>query len=183
MVLVFAGGARDDEAPEEEVSAGDGTQRCGVRANKGFYWKEVGSVTVVFGWLFFGFVGVFLVVSCMAHGVVGWKKAGKVREGKSDTRQEAVSACHCLFPSPRPSQPCSALGRSGWWGWAQAVQQLCPAPGTKGLCWPKFRAVPSTVHVSLQALWVHTGLRLLEGPLVPRGHHRSQLAQSWWQGR
>lgn len=53
LALVFAGGAGDDEAPEEEVSAGDGTRHCGVRANKGFYWKEVGSVTAVLGWLFF----------------------------------------------------------------------------------------------------------------------------------
>lgn len=53
LALVFAGGARDDEAPEEEVSAADGTWCCGERANKGFYWKEVGSVTVVLGWLLF----------------------------------------------------------------------------------------------------------------------------------
>lgn len=72
-------------------------------------------------------------------------------------------------------------------GWAQAVQQLCPAPGTMGLVlaldrW-KFHGVPGTVCLSLQALWVHTALRLLEGPLFPDGHCRSQLAQSWWQGR
>lgn len=59
LALVFAGGARDDGAPEEEVSAGDGTWCCGRRANKGFYWKEVGLVTVVLGWLLLGFVGVF----------------------------------------------------------------------------------------------------------------------------
>lgn len=101
----------------------------------------------------------------------GGRKWGRqVKEGKSDTRQEAVSACHCLFPSPRPSQPCSALGRSGWWGWAQAVQQLCPAPGTMGLRWPKFCAVPSTTHVSLPGTvgpyWPTTAGRSL-GPTWP----------------
>lgn len=88
---------------------------------------------MVLGWVFFVFVGIFLVVSCMAHGVVGWKKARQrrhVREGsKSDTGQEAVCICQCLFQFPHP------LSHAQPWagpGWAQAVQQLCPAPRH---CW------------------------------------------------
>lgn len=82
-----------------------------------------------------------------------------------------------FIPISTPSQPCSALGRvrlggpTGEPGWAQAVQQLCPAPRHCGavlaLHWWKFHGVPGTVHLSLQALWVHLGLSLLEGPLLP----------------
>lgn len=79
--LVFAGGARDDRAPEEEVSAGDGTRCCGVRANKGFYWKQVGSVTVVLGWLFYVFVGVFFWWSIAWH-MEWWGGGNQDREGR-----------------------------------------------------------------------------------------------------
>lgn len=199
LALVFAGGARDDGAPEEEVSAGDGTWRCGVRANKGFYWKEVGLVTVVLGWLLFGFVGVFF--GGQLHGT--WsggveesktgKAAGKAKKARAiqGRRQYVfVNFYSHLHTPPSHAQPLGGVrlgGLTGEPGWAQAVQQLCPAPGHYGavlaLDWWKVHGVSGTVYLSLQALWVHIGLKLLEGPLFPDGHRRSQLAQSWWQGR
>lgn len=101
-----------------------------------------------------------------------------------------VSVYSHLHAPPSHAQPLGRVrlgGLTGEPGWAQAVQQLSPAPGHYGavlaLDCCKFCGVPGTVHLSLQALRVHTGLSLLKGPLFPGGHHRSQLAQSWWQGR
>lgn len=109
--------------------------------------------------VFFSSVGVFLMVSCMAQGVLGWKKGRQGREGReSDRGQEAVCICQCLFQSPHPSQPCSAPGRvrlggpTGEPGWAQAVQQLCPAPRRYGAVWPWTGEVPWCSQHSLSVL-------------------------------
>lgn len=107
------------------------------------------------------------------------------------------------------SHPCSppscaqTLGRVGLGGqaWAKLSSSSVLPPGTVSLCWTwtgwkvhgasrhlsgwpwaGSRTGPSSVCPP-QVLRVHAGLRLLEGPLCPRGHCRSQLAQSWWQGR
>ena len=103
------------------------------------------------------------------------------------------------IPTPLPAALSSSVGSGLGASWAQAVQQLCPAPRHRGsvlaLDWWKVRGAPGhrragpgllavqVLSLSPQEWWVHVGLRLVEGPLRPRGHRRSQLAQSWWQGR
>lgn len=176
---------------------------CGIRANKGWAWKEVGSLWC---WVFF-FCGQW-------DGTAEWWWDGRKedrdgREGREEGnergirgRRQYVFVCQCLFPSMLPSQLCSAPGL-GWGGqaWAKLSSSSVLPPGTVSLCWTwtgckvhgasrHCQAGPGLAagqvhHLSVppQVLQVHAGLRLLEGPLCPRGHRRSQLAQSWWQGR
>lgn len=163
------------------MSAGDGTWRSGVRANKGFYWKEVGLVTVVLGW-FLVLLGFFF--GGQSHGMwsggVEESKTGKTGKRRRQERYKAGdSMCLSIFIPISTLLPAmlSPWVGSGWGdltgepGWAQAVQQLCPAPGHYGallaLDWWKVHSVSGTVYLPPGAVgpyWPKTAGR----SIVPR---------------
>lgn len=105
--LVFAGGARDDGAAEEEVSDGAGPPPA-----VGLWGAEGGQIKDCAGKRWGHCAGEsWGATEWHMVGEGGWWGGRQKEGGKGEKRQEAAYVCQRLFPSLLPSQLCSCPGR------------------------------------------------------------------------